>query len=189
MNPEWTLLAPGPTLQFLDPDRFRPLGPVVAINVAKLAPVHVDFWCCQDPAYKFSQVFDKMDQKERREGPLIWCRENQAETWNDLGFRVMPHLPDEHGFQTAYVQKPEKMAYASLTIFTALTLMIHRGAKRIVVYGCDMSGLGYGYGTDIQKRPDDSWVRRWNNERTQMRIACESWKRNQSIQIDFKEKC
>lgn len=163
----WSVLAPGPSLAKWTRSTFKVDGPVVAVNNAVLAPLPVDFWCCQDIAPKFEPIWSKWPKDDRSLGPVIWCKGHHAHKWADLGFRVWTHPDPEVLFKSTYkIPSEPKVGFVNLTITTAIGRAAGHGAKHIKVYGMDMAGVGYGYGQDLQRnRKPKAWPGRWKGEK------------------------
>ena len=181
---DWTVLAPGPSLKKWDQDTYVAKGPTVAVNNAILSPLPYDIWCCQDPPVKFKHVIEAMPREERVK-KLIWCKQNQEESWRTLGFRTWGHPASEVEFQGLYVPSPLRMHYTSLTITTALARVIGMGAYHVALYGCDMAGAGYSYGNDNRSRDDKAWQGRWRSEKQIVMKAIDHW-RSAGVAIELR---
>jgi hypothetical protein len=166
----WTLLAPGPSLARLRvPDLEaipNPKGPVVAVNNAILCPVPIDYWCAQDPPSAFEHVWKRVPIEKRVWQPVVWCPDEFQAAWSRLGYRTLSHPNDESFVSFLRRRAPlPRFHYQGFTIFTALARMYGMGASQIMVFGCDMANVGYGFGVDTRGRSAQEWLGRWTHER------------------------
>lgn len=166
---EWTILAPGPSLETWKEDEIIAPGPVIGLNSGVLSPLHTDFWCMQDDARQFVHVAETFDLPKKQK-VIIWCREEYTDFWRNLGYRVWPHPDEETEFREEFWKNPIPVDYGSLSCFTlsvAVIRAIAYGAKDINIYGCDMDGKGYSFNAvDMRQRNDEVWRRRWETELT-----------------------
>lgn len=172
----------------IDPAHFQPRGPVVCINTAatQVPFLPIDFWAVLDPPRKFVWIRDEWP--EGTHWPVIWCRDSQFIAWNELGFKVWHHPSGEEEFKSQFVKLAAKMDYTSLTIFATLARCIAYGARKVILYGCDMAGVGYGTGnlaTDQRLKNPSMWTGRWKDERRMMKIATDQWTRCLGVEFEF----
>lgn len=183
---EWTIIAPGPSLKVLAREEFNPKGPVVAINNAVMSGLPVDFWALQDAPNRFEHAWIHLSREERSKGPLVWCRDNHAPRWHELGFRTWAHPTREEDFKAEFVHSPAKVDYTHLTLITAIARSVSLGARQLVLYGVDMAGAGYSHGADFIKRTATHWSTRWHDEKKVFALAREQWeKRGVQLKLCF----
>ena len=189
---EWTILAPGPSIKALEAGAaasgYHMSGPIVAVTHGVLCPVRADFWAVQDHPDAMRQVWEPMSRRARSDGPVVWCRERFMREWLELGFRVWPHVGpedphEEEKFRAAYVREPAKdVRYTSLTVLVAVARAITYGARRIVTFGVDMAGDGYGYKlSDRHGRAAAGWAERWRTERQTWDAAIHAWAQSTGV--------
>lgn len=180
MNQTWTVLCPGPGLSVLTPQSFKPSGPVVAVNVAVFAPLPMDFWSALDPPVKFEQVWGELSPAERRQLPVMWCRQNQVDNWQRIGVRTWHHPDLEKDFIAQNMPRLKGgkalTPMLHLSVLSTVTRCIGLGATRIEIWGADMQSSGYAYGQDTTGRTKQVWSQRWKTEPQSWSKAYRSWK-------------
>ena len=180
----WTVLAPGPSLKQVSLKHLEGGGPVVAINMAVLSPLHKDFWSCQDPARKFENVWQPLSLEERFSLPLVWCRGRSSLEWNNAGIRTWAHPDKEAEFREAFLPGGVKETHTTnLTILSTISRCIGHGAKKIILYRCDMVGVGYSFGVDSSNRNNAQWSSRWSNEPNTFQKMAKEWA-SRGVEID-----
>lgn len=174
----WTVLANGPSLSKVSPDDLDGGGPVVAVNTAIFTRdrLPIDFWSVGDPPRKMAQVWEPLDLPLRARLPVVWCREKQAPNWHKFGIRAWPHPELEAEFRRFAIPRVrQRTMMMNLTITATVTRCIAHGAKKILLFGVDMTGHGYSYGTDALQRAGSLWDKRWKSERTTFELAAAEW--------------
>lgn len=161
----WTVLATGPSLRRVQQHNLA-LGPVVAINLAVLSPLRVDFWSALDHPAKFEQVYAHRVLTDRCNLPVLWCREGTVARWHELGVRTWAYPETEVAFRAQNLPASRRPQFACfhLTILATLARCAGLGAKKIEVWGCDMAGRAHAYGTDPDNRSVPVWDGRWKDE-------------------------
>jgi len=182
---DWTIIAPGPSLKLLTKEEFQPRGPVVAINNAILSGLPADFWALQDVPVRFEHTWVHLSLEERKNSPLIWCRDVNEARWRELGFRTWGHPDSEENFRAEYVHSAAKVCYTHLTLLTAIARAVALGARYISLYGVDMAGVGYSYGIDYINRIASHWPIRWIDEKKVFGIARQQWESVWKVKFSF----
>jgi hypothetical protein len=183
---EWTVLLPGPSLAAVRREDFRPAGPVVAVNSAVLSPLRSDFWCMQDSVRVWEQTASKVAVARAGDLPVVWCQDQQREAWAILGFQTAAHPDTEEAFRTAFVRAPAGVRYTALTMLVALARVVFAGASRVIVYGCDLEGVGYAHGTDLRNRHPMIWQERWKSEKGLLPAALAQWTKVHGTRFEFR---
>lgn len=167
----WNVLCPGPSLSRLQPSRGRIS---VAVNSAIFSPHAAQFWAVQDDPEHFAAKASDFFKRAHSELPIVWCREEMAAKWRELGYPVWPHPTWEADFRKAFPilrpPNPPNFEYQGLTSVMAMVRAASCGATTIQLYGCDLEGRGYSFGKDYRKRPNEDWDSRWELERKTMEV-------------------
>lgn len=188
---DWTILCGGPSLNDLDPTTFSPKGPVVAVNFAITYPVHVDYLCALDPPACFlPEVLDAIPSHT-----IVMCQGIHVEVWRALGLRTW-HFPSrECEFREQLI--PERCpdmdlaVYTATSMFPAMGVAIHCGARILNVYGADLVGRGGFYktfGLNDGKKNEEQWEDRWKNQREQLAEMQSYWEIDPGVEFIYHNK-
>jgi len=175
---EWAILCGGPSLNELDPETFNPQGPVVAVNFAVTYPVRIDYLCALDGPPSFSDWVLEAIPKH----VIVMCQGVNVEAWRKQGFRTW-HFPSrEVEFREQLI--PERCPDMSLAVYTqtsmfpALGVAIHCGARILNIYGADLAGSkgGFaGYGKQDHDKTEEQWENRWVRQRSELAEMQSYW--------------
>ena len=182
---EWDILCSGPSLEHLDPDEFRPVGPVVAVNYAVLAPVKVDFLCALDPPTAF-----KLEFFRNLPEVVVMCPERHVEDWREIGLRTWQFPDAEDHFREMLIPKRcpdvDMASYTMTSMFPALGMAIHCGARILNIYGADMAGNdGFTAGIEVEKKSEKASDRRWALQREQLNEIQSHWEADPGVEFNF----
>lgn len=182
----WTVLAPGPSLRRLREEHVFADGPIVAINLAVLAPLRADFWCVLDHPLKMAQVYERLPCHDRKRLPVLWCREAEVVHWHDRHVRCMPFASLEHDFVAQNLPMWRGKAPCSLlgrTITATISRCIGLGASHVDVFGCDMAGHQHAFGADPDNRASSAWDQRWKDEPEVFKAAQSMWSKHATVAL------
>ncbi len=174
---EWDILCGGPSLNQLDPETYSPKGPVIAVNFAVTYPVQIDYLCALDGTQCFSDwVLDAIPRHV-----TVMCQGCNVHSWRKLGLRTWEFPSREVDFRELLIPKrcPDMSlaVYTQTSMFPAMGLSIHCGARILNVYGADLAGEGgfAGFGKADHEKTEEDWENRWVRQRGELAEMQSYW--------------
>lgn len=187
---EWDILCAGPSLNDLDPETYKPKGPVIAVNFAATYPVQIEYLCALDPPVCFlDEVLDAIPKSI-----VVLCQSLHVKKWRAIGFRTWEFPSRECEFRERLIPKRcpgmELAVYTMTSMFPAMGMAIHCGARVLNIYGADMGGVGgfRGLGKHDHKKSEENWNSRWKNQREQLAEIQSWWEIDPGVEFIYHNK-
>ena len=164
----WTIFCPGPSLREWEAVDYDPKRSI-AVNGAILQFSDVAYWAMLDYEV-FGLCAQQMAGRAIKRNLKLWVPENWLTHMHKWAPEVLPVFK-LFGCETFPGQDLRGMMpfgqacnWHIYTTFSAMALAILKGAKKIKIYGADMSGVGY-FKNSLENARTNHKNSRWEGER------------------------